>query len=1101
MSRIILSSIIVLLFLTNVLAQDKLLYETGVTLTKEASELIQQEKYDEAINVFQKISPNDSLYKNSFVAISYYHILQKQYDQALSITDEGLKIADPISKQSLYLNRGTSYEGLEKYTLAKENYENALKEYPRSHKLRYNLSRINEKLGENEEAFKNLNLSLEANPFFENAFLQLGNMYRKQNKRSQALLLYNLYLLCSPDGESSFQVLQLANNMVNTIKDIDSDIYDITKDDDLFENHNLIIESKLALQKDFKNSNELNIAFTKQTFAVLKQLEKETFKGKSTLWANKIIPFYKWIYENGHFNNLSYTAAYSIENEEYNKITTKKTEDIKEFLPIAYSMWSELFSRDQKENNGTKVAIMRSYDDDGLITGEGQVNSQDNPIGKWLYYNTRGQVIAKGTFVKGDRDGNWEWFYDNGTLKEKGSYSKGIEQGNYQFFHENGNKKIDLNFKDGAIDGLYELYSSDGALQEKRNYKAGKMDGMRHFFYKSENELLSYEYSLKNDIVNGPYKEFYPNGTLAKEATLVNDYFEGEEKIYHYNGQLSATATYKKGEYTGPFKAYHNNGEIESMGSYINGELNGEYKIYYRNGVLQEKKQFEAGKLEGPYLTYDKDGILLSNFNYKNGLLKEYTFYDKTGDIIESQKKKSGELYYKGYNNARTLISEGLYDIKGGKKGEWTFYNIYGVITERGTYKENKAQGIHTSYYHNGNTKEISNYKDDILEGYEVTYYPFGQIKSQSYYKDGLRDGRTIIYHPDGKIQIENYYHKGQLYGEQKYFSVNGQLVNTSYYDLGVLISETMYKKNGSILEKIDKLSPKEGLVQYHYENGKVKSSSVFKYGTYLGDHKEYDFYGNLNAEGKFVNNELDGSVKTYYSNGNIKSDRLYSKGLFQGVYVDYYENGKVEDSTYYENGYQDGVSKSFNEEGIKTGDMFYVDGQLHRERKFYGEEKGALQLIRYYEYGKLLGYSYLDTSGEEIPMIELPNATGKVISYFQNGSKGREMTYKNGLNQGNYKTYYENGQLESDYDYIDNEINGVSSEYYSNGKLKSETNYFNGYLQGNWKMFYENGNIKEQGNYNNDQLEGERHYFNEKGKKTKTEVYFNGNIIKSQSF
>ena len=653
MYKVILFLITVSLFFTNILAQDKLLYETGVTLSGEASELIQQEKYDDAIKVFQKIAPNDTLYKNSFVAISYYHIQQKQYDKALGVTEEGLKIADPTTKQSLYINRGSSYEALEKYTLAKENYITALKEYPRNHKLRYNLSRINEKLGENEEAFENLILTLEANPFYANAFLQLGNMYRKQNKRSQALLLYNLYLLCSPDGESSFQVLQMANNMVNAIKDIDGDVYDITKDDDLFENYNLIVESKLALQKDFKISNELNIPFTKQTFAILKQLEKGPFEGESTLWTDKIIPFYNWINTNGHFDNLSYTTAYSIKNEDYKKITSKKLESINEFLSIAYPKWSNLFSKDQKES---KEAMMRNYDNDGFITGEGQVDNQDNPIGKWIYYNPKGQIIAKGSFIEGNRDGNWEWFYDNGALKEKGSYSNGIEQGDYQFFHDNGNKKITLSFKDGKIDGLYKLYSSDGALQEKRNYKAGKMDGIRSFYYKSDNELLNYEYTIENDIASGLYKEFYPNGTLTKEMTLVNDFFEGEEKTYHYNGKLSTTATYKKGNYEGPFKAYYNNGEIESTGLYIDGELNGEYKIYYRNGILKEKKQFEKGKLEGPYLTYDRDGILLSDFNYKNGLLKEYTYYDKKGNVIESQKKKSGELYYKGYNNDLSLI-------------------------------------------------------------------------------------------------------------------------------------------------------------------------------------------------------------------------------------------------------------------------------------------------------------------------------------------------------------------------------------------------------------------------------------------------------------
>lgn len=1100
MFKLFLPSLLALLFFVNARSQEKLIYETGATLVDKARILLEQEEYDEAIKVYQKISPNDSLYTNAFVTRSYYQLLQGNFNESLEVIEEGLKVADPASRRGLLVNKGVCYDGLEEYDRAKEVYKQALKEYPRSHKLRYNLSRMNYKLEEKEETYHNLILTLEANPFYEKTLLQLGNMYREQNKRAEALLLYNLYLLFSPDGKNSLAVLQTANDMVGEIKNLDGNTYAITKDDALFETHNLLIESQLALKKDFEISNGLNIPFSKQTFALLKQLQKESFKGESRLWSELIIPYFEWINENNHFGNLSYTTGYSIENAEIKKVIVKKIDDIKEFLPKAYSKWTELSAKESVAANGKESSIKRDYLD-GLLTAEGEVNDQGKQIGAWVFYNDSGQVIAKGKFIDGKRDGNWEWYHENGVLKEKGQYVQGLEEGKYEFFHDNGNRSLTVNFKAGKLEGPYDLYALTGALQERRMYKEGEIEGIRRFFYECDENLLYYEYTLKDGKAHGPYKELYPNGKLLKTMTIVNDYAEGKENLYHYNGQLAATTNYSKGNYTGPFTTYYNTGEKESTGFYEDGEYTGVRNVYFPDGSLREKYQYQGGKLEGSYLVYDRDGAVLSDFNYKNGLLREYTFFDKNGKVMESQKKKSGELYYKGYDPARSLLAQGLYDIKGGKKGDWKFYYTSGVLKEEGSYKENRVDGPNTLYYPNGAKQDRSNYKEGVLVDYEVTYYPFGQIQSQAYYKEGLRDGRMYTYHPNGQINVENYYHKGKLNGTQKYFDYNGKPTGETFYKFGVVMSETIFKSDGTILEKIDKFSNQGETLTYHYENGEIETSSAYKYGIYHGPHKEYDFYGNISAEAMYVNNNFDGPVISYYAGGGIKQKQLYVNGILNGPNIQYYKNGKVQDSTFYKNGVEEGFSEYFNENGVKTGALFYVDGSLHGARKFYGEEKGQLQLIRFYDYGKLIGYSYLDTTGKEVPMIDLPEGTGKVVSYFSNGTKGREMTYEQGLNQGEYNAYYENGQIERKHNYLDNNIHGKALKYYPDGTLKSETVYFHGYKQGVEKLFYKNGNLKEESTYRSSEPDGERHYYNEQGEKTKTEVYFNGKIIKSQSF
>ncbi|WP_299683181.1 hypothetical protein [uncultured Dokdonia sp.] len=1092
-----------LFLFVNVTAQEKISYESGTELIKKFSELIEQEKVDDAIAILKKISPNDSLYNDSFVTLSYYQITQEKYKDAIATIDKGLQLEGYTSTRvGFYMNKGICYEKLESYDLAKKTYLKGLEEFPRNHELQNNLSIINLKLEEPQEAFENLLFAIEASPLYENTMLRLANMYRHQNKKAQALLLYNLYLLFAPDNENSFAVLKMANDMVSGNGKAEGKPFSITPDDDLFENQNLIIESEIALQKEYEVPNDINIGFARQTHALLTQLKEEPFEGTSVLWGQKIIPFFNWVNENDHFDALSYTTAYTIENEDYKKIISKKTEDIKEFLPLAYKKWIDLVGENNiKEHNGKKETINYKYSE-GVINSEGATINGGTPVGKWVYYDTSGRIIARGNFVDGERDGTWKWYHENGKLKEEGSYKKGLEQGVYNFYHDNGNRSLTVTFKDGKLEGSYDSYTIYGGPLEKRTYKNGVMNGVRQHFHEADKSLVKYEYTMKNDAYDGLFKEYYANGVLAQEMTFKNGVKQGAEKTYHANGKLASEATSKDGEYEGIYKTYHTSGKLKSTGIYKKGINNGAWKSYFSNEVLSEEAVYENGKLNGPYMSYNREGALENSFVYRNGLIKEYTYYAKDGTVIETQKKKSGDLNYKGFMADGTLITEGLYDVKGGKMGPWIYYNTYGSIRDQTTYTENLAQGQSKVFYANGKLQDDNTYKDDIVIGYGASYYPFGQIRTQGYYnEEGYKDGFWHSYYPDGTLKSETYYHKGAYNGTQKNYAPNGKLESETTYSFDTLLNEVYYDKSGKIIQKIDRFDSELNEIIYYYDSGDIRSKSSYANGVLHGTYTSYDFYGNLQAEATYVNNELDGVLKVYYPDGTIKSERNYILGNLNGTYKNYFENGQLEDLFIYENGKVQETSEEYNEAGVKIGEVSYVNDELHGPRKFYGKEKGTLQLIRFYNQGKLIGYSYLDKEGKELPMVALSNGTGKIISYYPNGKVAREMTYEKGNLQGAYKAYYENGNLERKHINVDDEYNGTAYTYYPNGTVKSEIQYIHGYRQGIAKNYYPNGNIKEEATYRNDERSGDTHYYNEQGKKTKTEHYFDEEIVTSQTF
>ena len=80
--------------------------------------------------------------------------------------------------------------------------------------------------------------------------------------------------------------------------------------------------------------------------------------------------------------------------------------------------------------------------------------------------------------------------------------------------------------------------------------------------------------------------------------------------------------TYKDNILNGPFKEYDNHGNILFEGSYENGELNGkarEYFIYTDGGSSYSEGYYVDNEKQGLWKEYDKEGILHSTQYYTDG--------------------------------------------------------------------------------------------------------------------------------------------------------------------------------------------------------------------------------------------------------------------------------------------------------------------------------------------------------------------------------------------------------------------------------------------------------------------------------------------------
>ena len=116
----------------------------------------------------------------------------------------------------------------------------------------------------------------------------------------------------------------------------------------------------------------------------------------------------------------------------------------------------------------------------------------------------------------------------------------------------------------------------------------------------------------------------------------------------------------------------------------------------------------------------------------------------------------------------------------------------------------------------------------------------------------------------------------------------------------------------------------------------------------------------------------------------------------------------------------------------------------------------------------------------------------GLWISYYSDGKKKSEITYRHGEKYGKAKTYFENGNIaEEGVWLIDKWVNKYKA-YYRNGKLSYVWNYNEyGTRSGYQQYFYENGNIKIEGEWSDGKEQGViREYYPDGS--LKSEKFFN---------
>lgn len=245
-------------------------------------------------------------------------------------------------------------------------------------------------------------------------------------------------------------------------------------------------------------------------------------------------------------------------------------------------------------------------------------------------------------------------------------------------------------------------------------------------------------------------------------------------------------------------------------------------------------------------------------------------------------------------------------------------------------------------------------------------------------------------------------------------------------------------KENGASRDNIylvKKFLKKDGDYEEYYpeeEGGGIKLQYHMTGGCLNGEYKEYYDNGNIIKISHYKDGKLNGECKSWWHNGNISMVTRHEDNKLHGKFLEYRYDGTLDRECEYKEGKLHGRYIEYKEDGTYLKECFYTEGKLINLRTY--NTSGILtlkksliindtyELTRYYEGDGKLHYKVIMVGGKW---------NGEYNSWWHNGNKCIETTYKDDKIHGEYTYWNEDGTLREKKYYNEGIIELNNSNFY----------------------------------------------------------------------
>ena len=187
-------------------------------------------------------------------------------------------------------------------------------------------------------------------------------------------------------------------------------------------------------------------------------------------------------------------------------------------------------------------------------------------------------------------------------------------------------------------------------------------------------------------------------------------------------------------------------------------------------------------------------------------------------------------------------------------------------------------QNLKKERWPNGKPKSEIHAVHDIYNGQATWWYENGGKQIECYYKNNLLDSLLTRWYDNGQKQEEQFYHQDKKDGRFSAWDMNGNLVSKGQYLHGLL----------------------DGPFREFYPNKGIKVDGQYKNGKFEGTWLYYNISGIVIGKGEFSGG--NGRQISIFENGAIKSETLYKNNLREDTEKVYSPDGKLKEVRFFRN-------------------------------------------------------------------------------------------------------------------------------------------------------------------------------------------------------
>jgi len=219
----------------------------------------------------------------------------------------------------------------------------------------------------------------------------------------------------------------------------------------------------------------------------------------------------------------------------------KKYDDSGHIVDGAIYNKGVLLGKGVVDHQGLKQGTWLEYFETGELRAKGEYKDGAR-YGEWKFFFKNEQTEQTGKYIAGGKPhGMWRWYYEDGSLLRKEEFRNGREDGEIVEYDREGNILLKGYYVSGLRDGDWMIISGDYKMEGK--YIDGYRFGTWEHRYLKENEL-AFKGDFIDGLPDGKHRYYHPNGNRKLIGNYEAGSKQGDWRRYNEQGVLLLTIDY-----------------------------------------------------------------------------------------------------------------------------------------------------------------------------------------------------------------------------------------------------------------------------------------------------------------------------------------------------------------------------------------------------------------------------------------------------------------------------------------------------------------------------------------------------------------------------